>query len=289
MAKFILTLTEDYSLKTYRLTEEMFLSLSTELEPFRSVSYTRKPVKCIETGIIYESAMCAVKQLGINPSGSNAEQIKKTCNGLKDNAFGFQWQYVNAQDKESSRTKKEKPKRWKFYANLKNETYSKSYKISKELFEKLSGELKQYCTSRPAVSNMNKKFKNIFNPFSDDIESINLTDAETAYIAILISGAGKHKALEASVLTANDLNALYKKFKLTDERFDRDAQLNVITALNGIVTIEILNDVYKKYKISKCRELIEMKHNAPEFKQKYKKQVNEVLKSFMDTVKERMF
>ena len=49
MAKFTITLTENYTTKTYRLTEEMFMSLSFRLEPYRSYCEKSKPIRCIRT------------------------------------------------------------------------------------------------------------------------------------------------------------------------------------------------------------------------------------------------
>ena len=149
MTKFILTLTENYETKTYRLTEDMFMDLSVKLEPYRSVSIPAKPVRCIETGEIYESAMCASKQLNLHPSYSNAEKIKKVCKGRgrKEEAFGYHWQYVNETDRKAGSEKVQKIERHRHYAVLKNSNNSRSYKISAKLFSELSKYLKPYHTT----------------------------------------------------------------------------------------------------------------------------------------------
>ena len=50
----------------------------------------KKPVKCIETGIIYESGSYAAKMTGIDKSS-----ISKCCQGQIYSAGGYNWQYVN--------------------------------------------------------------------------------------------------------------------------------------------------------------------------------------------------
>ena len=52
----------------------------------------KKPVKCIETGIIYESGAYAAKITGIDKSS-----ISKCCQGQVHSAGGYNWQYVDEQ------------------------------------------------------------------------------------------------------------------------------------------------------------------------------------------------
>lgn len=48
-----------------------------------------KPVKCIETGIVYPSVMEVTRQLGFN-----FRHISACCIGKQKTAYGFTWQYV---------------------------------------------------------------------------------------------------------------------------------------------------------------------------------------------------
>lgn len=51
---------------------------------------TRKRVRCIETGIIYESLSEASRQTGIAQSS-----ISECCNGKRKTAGGFHWEYID--------------------------------------------------------------------------------------------------------------------------------------------------------------------------------------------------
>ena len=131
----------------------------TLIEDYRSYPIKSKPVRCIENGKIFNSAMQAVKWLsefGIECNYKNANKIKKICKGLgrTEKAFGFHWNYVNNSDREFYNVKKNKPKRWLYYATLKSvlpvmieentnqeKIYSKSYKLNKELLKTLQNEL----------------------------------------------------------------------------------------------------------------------------------------------------
>ena len=49
-----------------------------------------KPVRCVETGIIYSSAHEVERQIGISNS-----KINLCCNGKRQTAGGFHWEFVN--------------------------------------------------------------------------------------------------------------------------------------------------------------------------------------------------
>lgn len=49
----------------------------------------KKPVKCLETGRIYESASAAAKDIGINRSS-----ISFCCEGKANIGGGYHWQFV---------------------------------------------------------------------------------------------------------------------------------------------------------------------------------------------------
>lgn len=58
-----------------------------------------KSVRCIETGQIFGSKLKAAAWLlnnGIIKSyGSGENQIRAACNGKKEKAYGYHWEYVN--------------------------------------------------------------------------------------------------------------------------------------------------------------------------------------------------
>ena len=56
----------------------------------KSAKKTSKPVRCIETGIIYPSTRDAGRKLGIPHSS-----ISNCCNGKRQTAGGFHWEFVN--------------------------------------------------------------------------------------------------------------------------------------------------------------------------------------------------
>ncbi len=214
MAKFTITLTENYNTKTYRLTEEMFMSLSFRLEPYRSFGEKSKPIRCIETGKIFNSAMKALSWLsdfGIERNYNNANKIKKVCKGkgIEEKAFGFHWRYANDSDREINNIKKGRPTRWLYYACLKKriagrgcskqidlceqgkqvcetpfnagkqaEVHSKSYKITEKLFNQLKQELAPYCSSRDSKENKGEimKFEHILNSFNPTVTQVDLTE-----------------------------------------------------------------------------------------------------------------
>ena len=54
-----------------------------------------KPVRCIETGIIYKSSVEAAKSVGLK----SASGINGCCNGRGKSAKGYHWEFVNKEDK----------------------------------------------------------------------------------------------------------------------------------------------------------------------------------------------
>ena len=62
MAKYHIILKKsNESLGTYVLGERMFNGIQNLLEPFKSNRMVTKPIKCVETGVVYESASGAAK------------------------------------------------------------------------------------------------------------------------------------------------------------------------------------------------------------------------------------
>lgn len=61
-----------------------------------SAKKTSKPVRCIETGIIYASTREAERQTGILNAG-----ISHCCNGTRNTAGGFHFEFVNKEENEN--------------------------------------------------------------------------------------------------------------------------------------------------------------------------------------------
>ena len=132
------------------------------------------------------------------------------------------------------------------------------------------------------------KFENILNSFNPTITVIDLTEKDIEYISMLISGVDRYRITELLSITSSDIDEIYKKFGLIDDRFDLEEQMKAIVSFNNILTEDILNEVYTKYNVSECRNFAELKHKAPKRSEKQKLEEHEALTSFMQTVKDRM-
>ena len=102
---------------------------------------------------------------------------------------------------------------------------------------------------------------------------------------MIISEAARYRIAELLSITSSDIDELYKKFGLTDERFDLETQMKAIVSFNDILTEDILNEVYNKYNVPECREFMELKRKAPKISRKQKLEEHEALTSFIQTVK----
>lgn len=132
------------------------------------------------------------------------------------------------------------------------------------------------------------KFENILNSFNPTVTVIDLTEKEIAYISMLISGVDRYRITELLSITSNDIDELYKKFGLVDDRFNLEEQMKAVVSFNNMLTEDILNEVYNKYNVPECREFAELKRKAPKRNEKQKLEEHEALTSFMKTVRDRM-
>lgn len=132
------------------------------------------------------------------------------------------------------------------------------------------------------------KFENILNSFNPAVKTLDLTEKEIDYISMLISGVDRYRITELLSITSSDIDELYKKFGLIDDRFDLEEQMKAVVSFNNLLTEDILNEVYNKYNVPECREFAELKRKAPKRSEKRKLEEHEALTSFMQTVKERM-
>ena len=55
--------------------------------------YSCKPIRCVETQIVYEGVFAAYKNTNINMSN-----ISSVCNGKRKTAGGYHWEYVKGGD-----------------------------------------------------------------------------------------------------------------------------------------------------------------------------------------------
>ena len=166
------------------------------------------------------------------------------------------------------------------------------------------------------------KFENILNSFNPAVKTLDLTKKEIDYISMLISGVDRYRITELLSITNSDIDELYKKFGLVDDRsleiplcsqsepasalhlsalsvrlpafsrpefrFDLAEQMKAVVSFNNILTEDILNEVYTKYNVPECRNFAELKRKAPKRSEKRKIEEHEALTSFMKTVKDRM-
>ena len=110
------------------------------------------------------------------------------------------------------------------------------------------------------------KFENILNSFNPTVTVIDLTEKETAYIAMLISGADRYRITELLSIESADIDELYKKFGLMDDSFNLEEEMKAVVSFNDMLTEDILNEVYIKYNVPECREFAELKRKAPKAK-----------------------
>ena len=165
------------------------------------------------------------------------------------------------------------------------------------------------------------KFENILNSFNPTVTIIDLTEKDIEYISMLISGVDRYRIMELLSITSSDIDELYKKFGLVDDRFNLEEQMKAIVSFNNMLTEDILNEVYQKYNVPECREFMELKRKVRKAKfrtafmpgsesqsehkgkvhvsdrleregisrhRKQKLEEHEALTSFMQTVRDRM-
>ena len=68
---------------------ELFKSIIQENQK-KACNARKIPIICIETGITYESASEAAKQLNI----SSSSHISAACKGKRETAYGYHWKYI---------------------------------------------------------------------------------------------------------------------------------------------------------------------------------------------------
>ena len=83
---------------------------------------------------------------------------------------------------------------------------------------------------------------------------------------MLISGADRFRIKELLSITSRDIDELYKKFGLIDDRLNLEEQMKAAVSFNNMLTEDILNEVYNKYNVPECRDFAELKRKSPKAK-----------------------
>lgn len=82
---------------TYRISEDLYLQFKKDLKPYRSESTKPRPVRCIETGEVFECTRKAHTWLynnGVSTNYSANSGIKNACKDKQRTAYGFHWEFV---------------------------------------------------------------------------------------------------------------------------------------------------------------------------------------------------
>ncbi len=83
--------------ESYRISESLFATIRETLAPYRSNNIPSKPIKCIETGIIFKNANHAKKWLfknNLTTSITADATIKSACKGQRPLAYGYHWEFI---------------------------------------------------------------------------------------------------------------------------------------------------------------------------------------------------
>ena len=127
------------------------------------------------------------------------------------------------------------------------------------------------------------KFEIKHNIFETGAKNVNLTDKEADYIIALASGIKKDKILKCLQLTNDDIENLYKKFKLKNKDMERDFQLVTLTCSGNFIGEYFEKNSDRKFIFEECEELAqtvkEMKKSYDNFKKEIEKTVEEFLEA----------
>lgn len=88
---------EDTTAGTYRVSKEIFLSVTKELKPYQSFSQEPKKIRCVETEEIFKNAKEVIElliQQGKSTSYSAFSRIKDVCNKKREKAYGYHWEFI---------------------------------------------------------------------------------------------------------------------------------------------------------------------------------------------------
>ena len=97
----------------------------------------------------------------------------------------------------------------------------------------------------------------IKNPFNPKLNKVELSENEIEYISMLAAGVDKKNAAEILSMTYYKQRKLYDKLGLTEKRRKHHIQAVYLFSINNIIKDEIFSQLYKKYKLIECKEMIE--------------------------------
>ena len=127
------------------------------------------------------------------------------------------------------------------------------------------------------------KFEHVLNPFNPTVTVIDLSLTELEYITMIFSSVDRNKIKKLLSITEADIEELYKKFGLIDDRFNLEEQMKAVAGFSDMISESFLYEVYKKYNLVECKKFIEQKRSAPKYSEKQKREEFEALKSFMQS------
>lgn len=98
------------------------------------------------------------------------------------------------------------------------------------------------------------KIKNIFAP---EIKEVELSETEIEFVSILAAGVEKKKAAKILSMTYYKQRKLFDKLGLTVKGRKHHVQAVTLFMENKIIKDEIFSELYKKYGLIECKEMVE--------------------------------
>ncbi|MCD8024710.1 MAG: hypothetical protein LUE64_04175 [Candidatus Gastranaerophilales bacterium] len=88
---------EKVKMGTYKVPKEMFEKIKSEIEQYRSLGSPSKKIRCIETGVVFQSAREAAcwTEFAREMYYCNQDLIKQCCRGKQKTSYGYHWEFVN--------------------------------------------------------------------------------------------------------------------------------------------------------------------------------------------------
>ena len=125
------------------------------------------------------------------------------------------------------------------------------------------------------------KFELKQNIFATGIKKVNLSDKEADYIVSLASGVAKEKIIKSLSITEEEIENLYLKFGLKNEKRIRDNQLITLACMSNFISEYCAKNADKKFEFPECEELTktlnEIRTNDQEYKKEIEKMAEEII------------
>ena len=97
----------------------------------------------------------------------------------------------------------------------------------------------------------------IKNEFAPEKSNVDISKTEIEFISMLAAGVEKKKAAEILSMTYYKQRKLFDKLGLTVKRRKHHIQAVYLFAANQILKDEIFLELYKKYGLIECKEMVE--------------------------------